>query len=669
MVRQAMKKRHLDKMQKRRLSYEMKMQKKRSDEEAKKKKKKTAEKAKSKSKTKDRFLMEPPIVDENTFLDVDEEYLDYEDGVALQERIMMGPEYLPLNENDVNLRKYQISGGIFKIDLLERPLQTEQINQHLFIRINEVPNRLKFVDFQHKYDAKPVSFATTGDERKSRLELLAKDKEEKALGKLFKVEVKLFDRCCWWESPVVCRWEPWEESDEFEMLDDLTKDYNLHYEDHVAEEQQKLFKNVDQILCPNVLTIEDFDLSNLPEDIQLSHLIEDYLTWMMPDNFKVFYEELAMYEDKRREWKKILQIKKEQEHERKLSINSNDPRMSIDDPADDSDKEAVKLKILPTFLEFSKNYNESHVTPKPLFPKAGSVSLKSKKNLTAEEDVKELRQRIVDQKTAEERNDIDMGEIKPARGAPMLMSELLEKINVVKANDKPFFRELAEIKKSMSAQPMKKISILQASTKRKPRRSTMNIGGTRPSGRLSVSRLSKTSESRSSIQSKKSSVLNIRHTKQLKIVEKPSVKVPEHFIYKKENELNLIPHSKGKWRTKFIYNQSYDPETKVLTFYAGRLGTFGFATKKYSNFPFISWELLPNVENKKDKFVMFNLVAPKIKIEIKITNAGYLFQIKEPGKTPVQEITTPVKVFELKKVSYEIFDSKFVIFIDFLFRF
>ena len=113
----------------------------------------------------------------------------------------------------------------------------------------------------------------------------------------------------------------------------------------------------------------------------------------------------------------------------------------------------------------------------------------------------------------------------------------------------------------------------------------------------------------------------------------------------------MIPHSKGKWRTKYIYNQSYDPETKVLTFYAGRLGTFGFATKKYYNFPFISWELLPFVENKNEKFVLFTLVAPKVKLEIKITDAGYTFKIKEPGKTSVQEIFTSVKVFELKKVN------------------
>ena len=51
---------------------------------------------------------------------------------------------------------------------------------------------------------------------------------------------------------------------------------------------------------------------------------------------------------------------------------------------------------------------------------------------------------------------------------------------------------------------------------------------------------------------------------------------------------------------------------------------------------------------------MFNLVAPKVKLEIKITNSGYTFKIKEPGKTPVQEIFTPVKVFELKKVNFEL---------------
>ena len=475
MVRQEMKKKHLEEMQKTRLDYEVKMKQKLLEEEAKKGKPKDIvkiiEKPKLKSKTKDKFEIEPPIVDENTFIDVEEEYLAYEDDIALQERLLMGPAYLPLNENDINMRQYQISGGIFKIDLLQRPLQTEQINQHLFIRINEVPNRLKFEQFQHKY--KPVTFVPTNDDRKSKLTSLAADKEEMALRNLFKVEIKLFDRCCWWESPVVCRWEPWEESEEFEMLDELTKDYNLHYEDHVAKEQQKLFINKEERLCPNVLTIEDFDLSNLPEDFQLSHLIQDYLNWMLPDNFKIFYEELETFEDKRKEWKKILQLEKEKKQE--LIPESED---------------------LPVLSDFLKNYNKSHMTPKALFPKVGSVSLILEKNLKAEQDVENLRKWIKDQKTDEMRNEIDMGEAKPAYGAPLLLSELLEKINIIKASNKPFFKELSEIDKSM---PMKQFSAPQTSDKPKSRQSTMNTDSTKSSRSVRQSRLSRTSNSRSSL--------------------------------------------------------------------------------------------------------------------------------------------------------------------------
>lgn len=654
MVRQEMKNKHLEVMRKTRLDYDVKMEQKRLEEEKKKGKSKNKVNAieipKSKSKTKDKN--EPPIVDENTFVDVEEEYLAYEDDIVLQEQMLMGPAYLPLNENDMNMRQYQISGGIFMIDLLQRPLQTEQINQQLFIRINEVPNRLKFEQFEHKY--MPVTFVSTNDDRMSKIASLVADRAEKALGQLFKIEINLFDRCCWWECPVVCRWEPWEESEEFEMLDELTKDYNLNYEDHDAKEQQKLFKNKEERLCPNVLTLEDFDLSNLPEDYQLSYLIRDYLSLMMPDNFKIFYEELETFEDKRREWKKILQLQREQQQEvlRTQSLDSNDFSQSSNEllPIAEPVTEALKPKELPELSDFLKSYNQNHVTHKALFPKDGSVSLLLEKNLKAEQDVKDLRKWIKDQETAEIKNDIDMGEEKPAHGAPLLLSELLEKINIVKASNRSFFKELSDLEKSMSSiPPIKNVSVSQMKYKS---RSAMNTDTTKSPRQFSrQSSLYKTSESRTSLQSRKSSVSSFRRTKQQQIIADSTVKDPDHFIYKKENKLKLIPHSKGKWRTRYIYNQSYDAETKVLTFYAGRLGTFGFATNKYFNFPFISWELFPFVEKKHEKFVLFNLVAPKVKLEIKITNHGYTFKVKEPGKTPVQEIFTPVKVLELKKVN------------------
>lgn len=667
-VRQGMKNKHLEDMQKTRLEYDVKMEKKRLEEEAIKAKSKDMGKSgnmkEEKSKKKDKNEIEPPIVNEETYIDVDEEYLVYEDDIALKERNLMGPEYLPLNENDVNMRQYQISGGIFKIDLLERPLQTEQINQQLFMRLNNVPNILQSVNFQHKY--KPVTFVAKNDDRKSKIASLALDKEEKALGKLFKIEIKLFDKCCWWECPMVCRWEPWEESEEFEMLDDLTKDFNLYHEDNVIREQKKLFKSKEKRLSPKVLTIQDIDLSNIPEDFQLSHLFEDYLSSMLPDNFKVFYDELDTFEDKRKEWKKILQLQKEQQQEKfqSKSTTSNDDVVSLNEKLFQIDnlvtenKNSKELSAV-TLLEFQKNYNESHVSPKSLFPKFGSVSLVLKTNTHAEQEVQYLREWIKNQKTAEEMNEIDMGEEKPTHGAPLLLSELLEKINIVKASNKTFFKESSEIKKSVtSVQPTNESSIMQMSDKFKSRRSTRSTmyKSLRPS--LMHNRTSKTSVSRSSLPSRKSSTSSNtsikRYTKKIKITTDSTVNVTEHLFYKKEHELKLIPHSKGKWRTKYIYNQSYDPETKVLTFYAGRLGTFGFATKKYFNCPFFSWELLPFVENKNDKFVMFYLVTSKVKLELKITESGYTFKIKEPGKTPVQEIVTPVKVFELKKVNLNI---------------
>lgn len=56
-------------------------------------------------------------------------------------------------------------------------------------------------------------------------------------------------------------------------------------------------------------------------------------------------------------------------------------------------------------------------------------------------------------------------------------------------------------------------------------------------------------------------------------------------------ELKLIPHAAGRWSTRLVHRQEYDPDGKVVTFWVAKLGSFGFAMQKNFNFPFKEWDM------------------------------------------------------------------------------
>lgn len=69
--------------------------------------------------------------------DVDKIYAEYEEELNKARRRAIGPESYRLSETDVNLRKYRIIGGVYRIDYLETPQQDKRLNERSFIRTSE----------------------------------------------------------------------------------------------------------------------------------------------------------------------------------------------------------------------------------------------------------------------------------------------------------------------------------------------------------------------------------------------------------------------------------------------------------------------------------------------------------------------------------------------------
>lgn len=137
-IRQEMTEKHLSEMRKAREVWETKMDEILQEEEQKTNKKKQINEKSSTTKIKEEHLLkEPPAVDESIYINVDEEYVSFEDENFREERNQLAPENLNLSEYEVNLREFQIIGGLFKLECFERPSQTEQINFQTFLRLSK----------------------------------------------------------------------------------------------------------------------------------------------------------------------------------------------------------------------------------------------------------------------------------------------------------------------------------------------------------------------------------------------------------------------------------------------------------------------------------------------------------------------------------------------------
>lgn len=102
-VKKSMTEKHLISMKKARDDFDEKMKVKRQEEEKKKKSGKSSKEVKKKpSKVKFKEESEPPVVDEATYIDVDDEFLQYEENLIETERETFSPESLDLFNNEVS---------------------------------------------------------------------------------------------------------------------------------------------------------------------------------------------------------------------------------------------------------------------------------------------------------------------------------------------------------------------------------------------------------------------------------------------------------------------------------------------------------------------------------------------------------------------------------------
>lgn len=494
---------------------------------------------------------------------------------------------------------------------------------------DEDPHTIKFQHFHHVYQPPTLQQLTS-----RRNSLLARsnsvkfaEAREKALADLIKVEAKLSKKLFWWESPIVCRWETWEESDEFAELDRETRDYNLNYDEHVKKESEKLFSASDSKHYKTKIQLKDFDLNSHPEGIDRSVLAKHYLVSMMPEEFKFFHEQLKIFEVKQREWRNILIARQE--------LNETSPL--TESLRKVFEKKWKEFRVSDVTIEkFNSFFDAKSFEPRNLFPVEHRKMIEVLEDSEILQQIKEDRDLFRNQnQSTKDDDDVDIGALRPIRNEPVALSELLQQIERVETSLQPFLWKVQNPKLSenpLKLKPEKKKPKMKSKTQFI--RASVGSKWSQKSFRDSKKKKSRPSTASSRVSSEKSF--------------SESAATDEAEASSK-SALVLIQHIRGKWSTRDIYEPTYDPQTKVVTFYTGSLGTFGFATRKYSNLPLRNWELYP-VNEGSDRFVVMKVVTQNITVELKITNFGFTFQVVNMKKVPFEASQIPVKVNELKKV-------------------
>ncbi|XP_060821930.1 dynein axonemal intermediate chain 7 homolog isoform X1 [Bombus pascuorum] len=106
---------------------------------------------------------------------------------------------------EVNLRKYRILGGVFRVDLLYQPPQPKDLGKETYLTTLELPKEPKFVPFLRSYETPkaPLESERTPEVIEAEMKAL-----ELAMDALVLLTLKLPDTVFWFEPPVVAHWLP-----------------------------------------------------------------------------------------------------------------------------------------------------------------------------------------------------------------------------------------------------------------------------------------------------------------------------------------------------------------------------------------------------------------------------------------------------------------------------
>ncbi|XP_053696746.1 dynein axonemal intermediate chain 7 [Sabethes cyaneus] len=509
------------------------------------------------------------------FIDIDKIYTEHADELMKKERAKKGAKALSLFEHDVNMRSHRIIAGVYCIDYLEQPMQDVKIGKKSLLRTVPQPGQLTRRKFYQPYRPPPTPQPGV---RRLPEEIEAEIKQmEENLDKLALITLELPENVFWFEPPIVCRWELREETLESEP--GFARYLERHKQMVLAARERKAKASRDR----RTKYIEDFNILDIPSHVALSAIVADFVVPKLPDNYTV----------------KIVPQDDSKRSQRMLSGSSSGKR---------SREKKKKVSKVPSGMAITNIIYETKI-PSYLFPPGcGNKILKifNRKNKQCYPSV------------PEEDSD-DQGDYEESDN---------EGVGSGVANAKNIFLGSSRKKQYLFSKFMKDLDDLIDMKTPKFDYKLEEI----------VATVGKADHGRTSMQILRSEERAARERERNRKAQKSKfdsddeqvdygdiLEVGNYVMVDREKEYM------GKWTTRDIHDVKFNEDKLTIQFRIGRLGAFGFAANRYSNLPYQTWEMKPDIKNPGS--VTFSLTAAVVSTEITISEAGFRVNSLQGGPT------------------------------------
>lgn len=488
-------------------------------------------------------VIEPPIVNENTILDMLPQYQKQEEEEHVARLQTLKPDAaLQLAPFELNQRQFVVLGGTYAVHYLERPVQSRKFDAQLFQRTYQQPDILKYHSYASEYTpVSPIaseSSLTAVKEHDKRVRQSTQQWDN-----LIEITVHLPADVSWWTQPTVVRWQNWEDSNEFRALSPDMQYYNLNHEAIEAAKLAKLFKRRQPQRSryaddPDVLL--DMDLVNRisSPELKLYYLMTKHIVPRLSQTYR--------FEAERRETEEKHAAKlRQREHQRLEQME--DRMMRHQQEIDERAKQQAEAGSEDEIDEVTTSITE---TLKPVEEDLGPETSKALvQGLPARELFPVLGRQaslVIIPK---------FFRFKPA----MLMSELLSQIDEYNAAEVPRFKDTI-INEQPSSSDLSEEDVEEAEGEGSI---TLQTGKRRSRSFSKVRKALPVSEPQTARKSTRpaSQMAAPRGTRQSH--ERRSATLP------------LVPHCRGRWVTAGIHVQTYDETSRAITFKTTHIGKIG----------------------------------------------------------------------------------------------
>ncbi|XP_050536332.1 dynein axonemal intermediate chain 7-like isoform X2 [Daktulosphaira vitifoliae] len=120
-----------------------------------------------------------------------------------------------------------------------------------------------------------------------------------------------------------------------------------------------------------------------------------------------------------------------------------------------------------------------------------------------------------------------------------------------------------------------------------------------------------------------------------------TIKLPENMLWFENPKPAMWNENKKVWTTDCIHDIRFNDEKQTVSFRTGRMGSFGLAVNRYSNFPFQSWEIRPEGV-AADTGVILSITAATVLVEFSVRgDLAAVVQIQNATTAALQEIIAP----------------------------